>query len=212
MPIVPGDEGPLNAVLRHWKQSGWVGVDLFFVLSGFLIGGLLFREYRKYGALSFPRFFVRRGLKIYPPFIALVVATIVVRICTAEPMRWRDVLGEFLFLQNYLGKMWIHTWSLAVEEHFYLLLPLVLFILIRRNPRSRDPFARLPRLFLVLACGELCLRRVQRLVPAPPVQLFEVPSPHARADRFLDVRRARRVLISTSRTKVSAVSSFRGGD
>jgi peptidoglycan/LPS O-acetylase OafA/YrhL len=154
----PQDDVLLRSITGYWKEGGWVGVDLFFVLSGFLIGGLLFREFKQYGGISFGRFFIRRGLKIYPPFFAMIAVTIIVRICLAEEMRSYNIAGEILFLQNYLGKLWIHTWSLAVEEHFYILLPLVLFVLMRRKPKSTNPFARIPVLFLVLAVGELCLR------------------------------------------------------
>ncbi|HXJ16319.1 MAG TPA: acyltransferase, partial [Candidatus Polarisedimenticolia bacterium] len=52
-------------------NAGWAGVDLFFVLSGFLISGLLFTEYKKRGSIDFKRFFIRRGLKIYPAFYVL---------------------------------------------------------------------------------------------------------------------------------------------
>ena len=53
---------------RFFSRVGWTGVDLFFVLSGFLISGLLFSEYKKRHAIDFKRFFIRRGLKIYPAF------------------------------------------------------------------------------------------------------------------------------------------------
>ena len=54
---------------------GWIGVDLFFVLSGFLISGLLFSEYKKRGAISFKTFFIRRGFKIYPAFYVFLLLT-----------------------------------------------------------------------------------------------------------------------------------------
>ena len=54
---------------------GWVGVDLFFVLSGFLISGLLFSEYKTRNSISFKRFFIRRGLKIYPAFYFFLAVT-----------------------------------------------------------------------------------------------------------------------------------------
>ncbi len=57
-------------------KIGWVGVDLFFVLSGFWVSGLLFREYKKTTKINFIRFFVRRGLKIYPLFYSLYILLI----------------------------------------------------------------------------------------------------------------------------------------
>jgi peptidoglycan/LPS O-acetylase OafA/YrhL len=55
-----------------WTRVGWTGVDLFFVLSGFLISGLLFNEHTRFGAIRFGRFFMRRGLKIYPGYYVLL--------------------------------------------------------------------------------------------------------------------------------------------
>ncbi len=125
---------PLNAAIFHvtqvWNRSGWIGVDLFFVLSGFLVSGLLFRELRASGKLRLGRFFVRRGLKIYPSFWVLVAATVCVYpLRLLVPGLWY----ELAFLQNYGPAMWPHTWSLAVEEHFYLLLGLSLFLIERRR-------------------------------------------------------------------------------
>src|SRR5216683_166766 len=59
---------------RVWRHMGWVGVDLFFVLSGFVIGGLLFAEYRKHGGIHFGRFLIRRAFKIWPGYLTLLVA------------------------------------------------------------------------------------------------------------------------------------------
>src|SRR5688572_8009182 len=120
----------LLVICRHWNiaepitRAGWMGVDLFFVISGFLISGLLFSELEKGGKPDLWRFFVRRGFKIYPLFFLLVLFTwLVVNYYTPSPAL-RPYLQELLFVQNYLGGIYPHTWSLAVEEHFYLLLML----------------------------------------------------------------------------------------
>src|SRR3974390_1422877 len=63
--LVLGRHANLSEV---WSRIGWCGVDLFFVLSGFLISGLLFQEYKKRKSIDFMRFFILRGLKIYPSF------------------------------------------------------------------------------------------------------------------------------------------------
>src|SRR5579862_6467579 len=71
----------LAVIFRHteiWalmRRVGWIGVDLFFVLSGFLISGLLFSEYKKRHAISLKQFFIRRGLKIYPAFYVFLLLT-----------------------------------------------------------------------------------------------------------------------------------------
>jgi len=64
-------------------------------------------------------------------------------------------LAEVFFVQNYWHGVWDHTWSLAVEEHFYVLLPAVLLFLVKRSSEQRDPFRALPRIFTVVAV--LCI-------------------------------------------------------
>src|SRR5262245_50090618 len=77
LPEVPDGLG------THWSAAysisnsvGWIGVDLFFVLSGFLISGLLFREYNLTGKVDLLRFYIRRGYKIYPGFYILFLTTL----------------------------------------------------------------------------------------------------------------------------------------
>lgn len=144
--------------LVAWQRGGWVGVDLFFVLSGFLVSGLLFAEYKLRGHLSVGRFFTRRGWKIYPPFIALIAVTVIVYLVRGIPIGKLRLASELLFFQSYLPGLWSHTWSLAVEEHFYLLLPMVLVLVLRWNKGSRTPLK--PVLFLAAGVGgsELTLR------------------------------------------------------
>lgn len=111
--------------------AGYTGVDLFFVLSGFLISGLLFAEYKQRQTINFGRFFIRRSLKIYPSFYVLVLATVLYQYRVEQMVSPRSYLGEILYVQNYTGALWGHEWSLAVEEHFYILLPVFLCIPIR---------------------------------------------------------------------------------
>ena len=103
-------------------EAGWAGVDLFFVLSGFLVSGLLFREHQRYGDVHAGRFLIRRGFKIYPPFYALVIAGLVLTTQIDVHPTLGSLLREVTFTQNYGTGLYGHTWSLAVEEHFYLLL------------------------------------------------------------------------------------------
>jgi peptidoglycan/LPS O-acetylase OafA/YrhL len=117
-----------------------LGVDLFFVLSGFLIGGLLIRELERHGSIDITRFLVRRGLKIYPAYFVFIAYLILVPTAKALASgsgwaatladQWTKYWPNLLFLQNYVGSNPAgHTWSLAVEEHFYLLLPFALVAL-----------------------------------------------------------------------------------
>ncbi len=158
------DEYQGHEIVRYlfgaWRQGGWVGVDLFFVLSGFLISGLLFTEYKKRQHISILRFYIRRGLKIYPSFYLMLFVTCLISLAYREPYTWTNYLSELFFLQSYLPGVWRHTWSLAVEEHFYLLLPILLFCLARTPRRmrltpSQDPFHGLIHLTATLTF--LCL-------------------------------------------------------
>lgn len=134
--------GPLAYFAETWKRLGAVGVDLFFVLSGFLIGTLLITEMQKYGNLNVPRFLLRRGFKLYPVYYFFMCYCIVVpAIKSAVILKkngWATLATELnehwtslVFIQNYglARNPEGHTWSLAVEEHFYLVLPIVIAFL-----------------------------------------------------------------------------------
>jgi peptidoglycan/LPS O-acetylase OafA/YrhL len=148
----PGWEAPL-------VQGGWAGVDLFFVLSGFLISGLLFAEFQRTRIIRFRRFAIRRALKIYPAFYALVLLTVVLRFATEKPIPvLQAFLHDLLFLQSYAPGTYGHFWSLSVEEHFYILFPLALYLMLRRNGSATDPFRFLPWLFGLVAVTTLLAR------------------------------------------------------
>ena len=113
-------------VLGH--RLGWMGVDLFFVLSGFLVGGLIVQELLKSHDLRIRRFLVRRAFKIWPAYYVYLMFQVALH---RHP--WRTFVWQnFLNVQNYAGTSLNHTWSLAVEEHFYLLLPPLMLVCFRR--------------------------------------------------------------------------------
>jgi len=120
----PADANPVTADFFSIRRGGWIGVDIFFVLSGFLVSGLLFNEYKNTGSLRIGRFLIRRALKIYPAFWCLLLPTILVFVLISNHAGvsppFRGIFGELLFMQNYIGRLWGHTWSLAIEEHFYI--------------------------------------------------------------------------------------------
>ncbi|HTI72110.1 MAG TPA: acyltransferase [Candidatus Limnocylindria bacterium] len=132
------DYAPIHAApfLEAWRHGGWVGVDLFFALSGFLIGNLLVTEWRKTGSIRPGRFLARRAWKIVPPLYLMLGLTVALR-CTFRPLAVvaREALVDAAFLTNYLLGAWAHTWSLALEAHFYLLLTLVAAWLLRGRQR-----------------------------------------------------------------------------
>jgi peptidoglycan/LPS O-acetylase OafA/YrhL len=143
---------------RLWSRAGWIGVDLFFVLSGFLISGLLFQELKDRGSIDIKRFLIRRGLKIYPSFYLLIGMAAVLSVMKHLTSLRTQVFMSAVFLQNYYTgtsySILAHTWSLAVEEHFYLILPPLLQV-IAAIRGTQKPFRQVPALFIVLTL--LCL-------------------------------------------------------
>lgn len=145
----PIEGGHLRPLLSLWLRFGWTGVDLFFVLSGFLVGGLLMEELRTWGTVDVHRFLVRRAFKIWPSYF-LYIGFVFLAVCyqVGPAKAFMALLPNLMHLQNYLGSPRGHTWSLAVEEHFYLVLPFFLlwaannFQLRRRSQRTRSQRTR----------------------------------------------------------------------
>jgi peptidoglycan/LPS O-acetylase OafA/YrhL len=153
----PGTKSaPVRWFFSTWLTGGWIGVDLFFVLSGFLVSGLLFKEFKKSQRLDVKRFLIRRGFKIYPPFACFLAFTVVAHVALKQAIEPRLLVGELFFLQNYLGGLWSHTWSLAVEEHFYFALAALFYW--QMVKRTKASFAWVPRVFIGLAVSCLSLR------------------------------------------------------
>lgn len=135
--------------LRDWLGSwGWTGVDLFFVLSGFLIGGQLFATVARGGSISYGEFYFKRSLRILPAYFAVLLLYFTIPAFTERsslPPLWRFLT----FTQNFGLDLkqhgaFSHAWSLCIEEQFYLVLPLFL-ILFKIRARS---IWLLPILFL----------------------------------------------------------------
>jgi peptidoglycan/LPS O-acetylase OafA/YrhL len=127
-------------------HGGGLGVDLFFVLSGFLISGLLLAEFQRSGRLDIRRFYYRRALRLLPALLVLVAATTGVALAYHHSDIGKATLAmapKTLFYIANLGRadvgspsLLAHTWSLSIEEQFYLVWPLVLLLLLRTR-RSR---------------------------------------------------------------------------
>ncbi len=158
--VAPNTAGFLEPLAAGWYRIGWAGVDLFFVLSGFLVSGLLFAEFKRTQRVDARRFLVRRGFKIWPAYFAYLAFV-------AAWLAWQHARGQaagapglwpnLLHVQNYFGTPRIHTWSLAVEEHFYLAgAALASFFLVRLR------FASVQRVFPLLAVASLLVVAVVR--------------------------------------------------
>jgi peptidoglycan/LPS O-acetylase OafA/YrhL len=174
--------GPITFALRKASAAGWVGVDLFFVLSGFLITGILLDSRGRPGYLS--SFFARRSLRIFPLyFLALWITFILLQQLAEVVPAARSAAGNVELLARhqvwfwtYLQNWWMafeghwpdvnylnHFWSLAVEEQFYLVWPLVVGWLSLRG---------LTRLCCVCVAGALALRIGLWLAGSPSVVLY----------------------------------------
>jgi len=99
---------------------GWTGVDLFFVLSGFLIGGQLWKELKRSGTINVGKFILRRGFRIWPLYFLIVILS------PAMTGTWSYKWGDWAFLSNYVGGRVEGGWSLSTEEQFYILAPLAI--------------------------------------------------------------------------------------
>jgi peptidoglycan/LPS O-acetylase OafA/YrhL len=170
-PFIPGRvNGPL-AMVFGW---GWVGVDLFFVLSGFLITGILYDA--KGCDRYFRNFYARRMLRIMPLYFGFLFFAIFVlprlpcKFCTEGVVSNADALSLGLYYYNVRLAFTGHTlsffhpfWSLAIEEHFYLFWPWVVWALRRRA---------LMRLCFVVAATSCLLRVIVLLSGAWPLSAF----------------------------------------
>ena len=129
-----------------WISGGFIGVDIFYVISGFLITGLLIREIERTGTINFKEFYARRFKRLLPTsFFVLGITAVFSWLLIPATMRsslGRDIIAAGLYVSNYLFAWWqadyqnldatpspvIHYWSLAVEEQFYLLWPLLILL------------------------------------------------------------------------------------
>ena len=136
------------------------GVLTFFVISGFLITHLLLREREKTGTISFRNFYVRRALRIFPPFYVFwVVAVAASTLRHHERIIWPEAISALFYvnnyyhgLHNYPHTIFSHTWSLGVEEQFYLLWPAAFLLFHNRLGRlARALFLLIPALWLYRA-------------------------------------------------------------
>lgn len=130
--------------MRYSLQGGNLGVDIFFVLSGFLITSLLLSEFQTTGHLDFHAFYLRRALRLLPAVTVLCLADAIYFTLKGHPVReiLKAVLAVQLYVVNFaeaygwpvsFGPLG-HAWSLSIEEQFYLLWPLLLFALLRIAP------------------------------------------------------------------------------
>lgn len=119
-----------NFPLFAWITRGDLGVDLFFVISGFLIGTILFKEFKKTTKINFKKFYTRRFFRLIPVYVFSMIIGIYFLKGTGLD-NWQDAWANLLYINNYVTGSYIPwTWSLAIEEQFYIITPfLIAFIL-----------------------------------------------------------------------------------
>ena len=175
-PALDGLRGVAVAVVvvfhvnKAWLPGGWLGVDLFFVLSGFLITSLLLTEHNRWGRISYPGFWAARARRLLPS-LTLVLVAVLAASAVLAPIGRRsaiagDVLSSVLYVANWrflLGDEQYfatiampspvrHMWSLSIEEQFYLLFPLLLsalLVIFRKRLHLTLAFAGLALLSLM---------------------------------------------------------------
>ncbi len=140
-----------------------LGVDLFFTISGFIITSLLLRERRQTGEIHLWRFYARRAVRLWPALWVLVLVTGLLGAIGVYTIRATDILGALLFINDYLvgpqhAMVLYHTWSLAIEEQFYLIWPAAMIMLSAARARKvmvaallAAPFVRVASYFLIPA-------------------------------------------------------------
>ncbi|MEE9429079.1 MAG: acyltransferase [Paracoccaceae bacterium] len=150
-------------------NRGFLGVDLFFVLSGFLITTLLLREETGNGRISIPAFYRRRALRILPVYFLLVTALSVYYLLIKGEVQYGPLVPYYyLFLANFLTgdiPLLAPTWSLSVEEQYYMVWPLIIVLSLG--------FARARGWLLVLAIGFCAVAQQSGMWPGP------LPTEHA---------------------------------
>ena len=144
----------MQVILFHlgiFHCLGALGVDLFFVLSGFFISGILFSDIQTYGTIRLSHFWINRAFKILPPLIVLCAFIL---LFMHDPKTISAVQNALFFCADYRWAGWTllsHTWSLSVEEQFYLCLPFILILM-------RNKIKYFPIMYLIVLVGTFILR------------------------------------------------------
>ncbi len=150
---------------RDWLPGGWLGVDVFFVLSGFLITTLLLQEFLTTGTIKLKNFYIRRALRLLPAMVALSLVLLLYS-CSFEPEIARNIRREvfagLFYFYNYAKSLGCftsgvhlfagHLWSLSVEEQFYLIWPLLILFGLRRLSGKQLLWATLPLFLAPTVC------------------------------------------------------------
>jgi peptidoglycan/LPS O-acetylase OafA/YrhL len=172
-----------------WCRGGFIGVDVFFVLSGYLITGLLMAEIRRTSRLDLPRFYARRARRLLPALLLVLLATLAAGALIQGPQELefagRAARATALYVSNVFfdhnaadyfapdveSNPFLHTWSLGVEEQFYLVWPLLLLLGMRRGRSNR------PLIWLLAGVASLSLLFcIWSTAHRPTLAFYELPA------------------------------------
>ncbi|RYY69416.1 MAG: acyltransferase [Chitinophagaceae bacterium] len=152
-------------------QGGFLGVDIFFVLSGFLISTLILKEFNEAGTLNFRNFYIRRALRLMPAMLLVLFslwAAVLVfgnKFGTTPTTMFSSTIYTLFYSANWVVTFglapWpaaiVHFWSLAIEEQFYLLWPIAFFILLKQKVKPTSIVQAILVLVLILTSWRIFL-------------------------------------------------------
>ena len=164
----------------NYLPGGFLGVDLFFVLSGYLISSLIIKEYRKTGSLNLYNFYIRRARRLLPAVYFMITVGLVVMVLFNEVLLRKSHL-DAIFGYIYSSNWWYifhkldyfdsfgaqspfkHLWSLAIEEQFYMIFPLI-FLLVNGKKKSKDGTYKLNKNFLYVVLGLILVSLIAHIL------------------------------------------------
>ena len=160
-------------------EGGFIGVDIFFALSGFLITSLLVGEYARSSTISFKKFYFRRALRLLPALFVLMIVCMVYALLIQSPesslVTFKGVLYTLFYVANWaqvppnlpgIGPL-SHAWSLSVEEQFYIVWPLALIFLLKIKSKGI-----IATIVLLLIAASLASSILQWNAGAPHLRLY----------------------------------------
>ena len=164
----------------NYLPGGFLGVDLFFVLSGYLISSLIIKEFRKTGTVNLYNFYIRRARRLLPAVYFMITVGLVVMVLFNEVLLRKSHL-DAIFGYIYSSNWWYifhkldyfdsfgaqspfkHLWSLAIEEQFYMIFPL-LFLFVNRKKKSKDGTYKLNKNFLYVVLGLILVSLIAHIL------------------------------------------------
>ena len=164
----------------NYLPGGFLGVDLFFVLSGYLISSLIIKEFRKTGTVNLYNFYIRRARRLLPAVYFMITVGLVVMVLFNEVLLRKSHL-DAIFGYIYSSNWWYifhkldyfdsfgaqspfkHLWSLAIEEQFYMIFPL-LFLLVNGKKKSKDGTYKLNKNFLYVIVGLILVSLIAHIL------------------------------------------------